>query len=526
VGYGVKAILCRAVAAAVVVCAVLEAPVRGQLRLEEAGTPRVYFSYQGRALLSFGGLSDFIFYASEDAYNWRLWADWAAEHGINHVRAYPPLSWKHVEAFAGENGGSTTRVLFPYVEAEPGSRKFDLRRFNPAYWTRFREQCEYLQSRGIIIHLLMWNGWQLRACDTNDEGRGTRDEGRNTNIDWDGHFFNPANNINPFTEHLGGDLENRFRIYHSMADRETGLLDAQRWWFHKLVEATADLDNVYYDLVHELSEHYRDWDKTRQWIEEMALTVRNVWMEANPQRPIILGMDTGGLSKEQRTWLFEQPYFDVLIYGKKHTYQQARQWREQFNKPYIPQESWDDDGTKYSYRCPNQRTATRKYMWKFMMAGCQQLDLYMKPRVAGQAAGAENPPGYPHNYDPRGWNAFEDDAVVLRGLWNSLRDYGRLGFDGRVAEGPGEHRYVLSSADEAIVYCSSGTGKEGIEYPAGTLRVRDTALADGAYSTAIVAPAAGLLEIRSVEAEGGRFSVELPACTDDIAVHLYKGEAE
>ena len=52
-------------------------------------------------------------------------------------------------------------------------------------------------------------------------------------------------------------------------------------------------------------------------------------------------------------------------------------------------------------------------MWKFMMAKCQQLDLYMKPRVASQAKGPVNPPGHDHNYDPRGWNKFEDNARIL-----------------------------------------------------------------------------------------------------------------
>ncbi len=56
------------------------------LRLEKAGTAEVYFTYNGKPLLSFGGLSDFIFYAAEDAYDYKLWADWGAEHGINHVR--------------------------------------------------------------------------------------------------------------------------------------------------------------------------------------------------------------------------------------------------------------------------------------------------------------------------------------------------------------------------------------------------------------------------------------------------------
>jgi len=123
------------------------------LELEKAATEQVYFTYDHKPLLSFGGLSDFVFYAAEDAYDYKLWADWAADHGINHVRAYPPLSWKHVEKFTRENGGSLANMLFPYEETAPGSRKFDLTRFDPAYWKRFRDQCEYLHSKDIIIHL-------------------------------------------------------------------------------------------------------------------------------------------------------------------------------------------------------------------------------------------------------------------------------------------------------------------------------------------------------------------------------------
>lgn len=485
------------------------------LKLEKVGTEKVYFSYNGRALLSFGGLSDFIFYASEDAYNYKLWAGWAVRHGINHVRPYPPLSYKHIEKFTRENGGSFDNMLFPYEETEPGSRKFDLTKFNEQYWRRFRQQCEELQSRGIIIHLLMWNGWQLRAGDTPGRDR--------SDIDWAGHFFNPANNVNSFTKNLGGDLENRFAIYHCVADKNIGLVEAQKTWFEKLVELTADLDNIYYDLVHEIKEHHRDWEKVQPWIKEMATTVRKRYAELQPDRDVILGMDTGGFSEAQRDWIFSRDYFDLLIYGKKHTVSNAKQWRTKYKKPYIPQESWDDDGTKYSYRCPNQRVATRKYMWKFMMAKCQQLDLYMKPRLASQAKGAENPPGHDHNYDPRGWNKFEDDALVLRKLWESLTDYPELWFEGAVTAGPGSHRYVLSSKAEAIAYCSSATGKERVRYSSEVLQLEDLALDDGMYSVDIIRPDGRIGAGRTRLVKGGVLSIKLPIFIDDIAVHINSG---
>jgi hypothetical protein len=486
------------------------------LKLEKVGTEKVYFTHNGKPLLSFGGLSDFIFYAAEDAYDYKLWADWAAKHGINHVRAYPPLSWKHIEKFTKENGGSSDNMLFPYKETYPGRRQFDLSKFDERYWRRFRKQCEYLESKGIIIHLLMWNGWQLRAVDT---------PGRNkSDIDWSGHFFNPANNINSFTDHLGGNLENRYAIYHSVADKKTRLVKAQRAWFLKLIEETTGLDNVYYDLVHEIKEHHRQWSKVQLWIKEMTISIReyNMMLQVDKPRlakPVIIGMDTGGLSEEERSWIFTRGFFDLLIYGKKHTVANARGWRIKYKKPYIPQESWDDHGQKYSYIHPEQRVDTRKYMWKFMMARCQQMDLYMKPRIGFSS---ENLPKFPHNYNPRGRSKFEDDATVLRAFWDSLNDYPNLWFNGNISSGPGSHQYVLSSKKEAVAYCSSATAKDGVKFESQVLKLNNLSLSDGRYRMDIVKPEKGVLKTHRLTVENGALSVQLPTFTDDIAVHIYK----
>lgn len=503
----------RLVCAALLLFPVCDIGAAKGLEIEKAGTELAYFTHNGTPLLSFGGLSDFIFYAAEDAYDYQLWADWAAAHGMNHVRAYPPLSWKYIVTFAQDNGGSLKNVLFPYEEVNPGSRQFDLTKFDKAYWARFRRQCEYLQSKGIILHLLMWNGWQLRASDT--PGRDQDQAG----INWDGHFFNPANNVNAFTDHLGGDLKNRFAIYHSVADGQTGLAEAQKAWFQKLVEMTADLDNVYYDLVHELAEHQGDWPKTQRWIAAMATTIRTRYRALQPDRHPLLGMDAGGLKPPQRDWIFRRPYFDLLIYGKAHKVTNAKRWRRKYKKPYVPQESWDDNGVKYSSIHPEQRVHTRKYMWKLLMAKCQQLDLYMKKRPDPSF---KNLPKYPHNYDPRGRNPFEKDAVVLRAFWDRLIDYPNLAFQGRVVSGPGRHKLVLSSAKEAVIYLSSGTGQRGVKFPAALLKADQLALEDGAYTADIVKPDSGILDSRSVQVPAGQVSIPLPAFTDDIAVHLRK----
>lgn len=466
------------------------------LELKKKGTADVYWTHNGKPLLSFGGLSDFIFYAADDAFDYKQWADWAQAHGISHVRAYPPWSWRTIEKFAIENGGAIQNARFPYKETSTGSRQFDLNQFDSAYWTRFRQQCQYLESKGVIIHLLMTNGWQMR----------------NDNDNWGGHFFNPANNINSFTDHLSSD---RLRIYHSVADGQTGLANAQKAWFRKLVEETHDLNNVYYDLVHEIAENHSTWSKCRQWIDAMASEVRTRYGQLQSSRTPILGMDTGGLSSSERDWIFTRSYFDILVYGKVHNRNNALNWRTQYRKPYIPQESWDDNGTKWGYRHPEWRANIRKYMWKFMMARCQQMDLYIKPRPGGS-----NLPGYPHNYNPNGWNPFEDDARVLRDFWNSLTDYPNLKVAGSISSGPGSHKYVLSSGKEAIAYASSPTGQQNVGYGSQTLSLTGLALADGSYKADIVRPDTGVVNSPSVTVAGGKATIALPSFTDDIVVHL------
>ena len=487
-------------------------PSEQGLRLEKEGTDLVYFSYGGEPLLSFGGLSDFTFYAAEDAYDYRHWADWAAEHGMNHVRAYLPLSWKHVEHWTEENGGDLGNALFPYEETTPGSRQFDLARFDEAYWDRFREKMAYFRDKGLVVHLIMMNGWQI----THDP-----------ELDWGGHFFNPANNVNAFTDHLEGD---KHAFYFSVADGHDELAEAQRAFLRKIIDETADLGNVYYDLVHEIT-RYRGggwiteqeaWPKVQPWIEAMAEAVREHYGEAQPDVPVILGMDAGPLSDEHRDWLFRQPFFDVLIWGKRHDVEEAKDWRRTYDKPYIPQESWDDNGSKWSYRVPNHAVHLRKYFWKFTMAKAQQLDFYMKPRSESQAPGSINPPGYAHNYDPEGWSPFEEHALVLRSFWEGLRDYPNLGFAGRVAEGPGAHRLALSSAEEAVLYLSSATGETDVPYEAGPLAADGLALRDGRYRVVTFDPERGAVEEGEVAVEGGRLSLPLPAFTDDLALHVHR----
>lgn len=493
------------------------------LSLEREGTEYAYFSYHGKPLLSFGSMSDFIFYCAEDAFDYKQWADWQASHGMNHCRAYLPGSWVHIERVAEENGGSQDRLLFPFLETEPGSRVFDLTRYDERYWKRLRRQCQYLQSKGIIVDLLMFNGWQLWNYNREVAEK-----------NWDGHFFNPQNNINACTDHLGTDKnkENRLRFYHSVADGQAELFAIQAAYFNKIIEVTHDLDNIYYELVHELAMNYAEWSKTSQWLEAMALSVRKTWKLLNPDRAIILATDAGHLQGfpfnqgggypepgSEMDWVFSRPYFDVMIYGNQHHTANAREWPRRYKKPYVAQESRDDSGHSWSYRIPEMRSHLRKYVWKMMMVKCQQIDIYAKG--SRKWFPAEDRPGWPLNYNPDGWSQFEDDALRLRAFFNRIHSYEELTFRGHFFISPLGHNLVLSSPKEAIAYISSPTGFDDFKYSSPVqIRLADIPFPDGHYSASFFDPKKGPAGSRKVRIKDGRAIFGAPGFTDDCVIHI------
>jgi len=498
------------------------------IRLEKTGTDYVYYTYHGKPLLSFGAGSDFIFYTTEEAFDYKRWADWAEAHDMNHIRAYLPWSWKYIEKYEIYGGADPNNALFPYEETYPGSRQFDLTKFDEAYWKRFREQMDYVESKGIIVHFLMANGWQSGSSD---------DSGDDEN--WPGHFFNPDNNINSFTDHL---KDKPYLMYSSVADGKTGLVNAQKAWYRKVIQETQGYDNVYYDLIHEMHTHDESyireaaWSKTQQWIDTMANTVRNEWSN---DRPIILGMDVGGfdvgLGKSsngntqyaksgtpkdgsQVDWLYTRSYFDILVFGKVHYLDIARDWRIEYNKPYITQEGWDENGQKFHYGNVPDHKRLRKYAWKFMMRKVQQMDFYYHPKDYDH----QDMSSWQLYEDPNGVNPIEDQAPVLQAFFGEIEDYPNLWFKGNVKSGQGYYKLVLSSDREAVVYLASSMSQNDYSYSAKDLVLENLDLNSGTYSADIWSPVSGKIDTKTVTVSSGSATIGLPSFVDDIAVRIHK----
>lgn len=464
------------------------------LEIKKQGTKLAYIARNGKPLLAFGCHLEHLF-LTENQPDYTIWSAWAQAHGINHCRV------RVIQPKVGD-------LYKPYRSV--GAGKYDLTQFDPLFWHRFREICLNLRDHGVIMHLLLFPH--------NSHVRGG---------DWRESLFNPRHNVNDETKHLHGS--NHYQFWHSVADGRTGLWAIQRAAVARIVELTADLDNVYYDLSHEFrtdccGAQPTDWGKARQFFETVAGTIRERYSELQPGKRPLIGLDAEHFAKSgQRDWNFDSSAFDLMILGNSSSspvpsVETVISWRERFEKPFLLQEGGADDdrgGKLYIGYHGTDPAIVRKYVWKWMMAKNQFIGFYQKEYAPDR--------GYPDNYNPNGHSRFEEDAPILRGFWDALCDYENLDYAGRIVSGPGYRRMVLSSEREAIAYMASEMGRVGAEYGAQRLELADLLLGDGSYTADIWKPAApgGIVETVACAVSRGSTVVPLPAFTDDLAVHLH-----
>ena len=268
----------------------------------------------------------------------------------------------------------------------------------------------------------------------------------------------------------------------------------------------------------------------RAFLDETTRRFVAQYRQLQPHKTPLLGFDTDFTPPgDTRDWVYGHERFGLMIQGKNHdpfyiTADESIELVKRFNKPFVPQESLDPPGVVHiadikhknslTYFEPQSRPHLRKYVWRWIMARSQLIDIYQK----GLSKKVEER----ERYDPRGHNGFEDDAKIIRQLWHRLTDYAHLGFRGRVVSGPGPVQMVLSSPHQALVYFSSAPGEEGVSFKGAEVQLEQLALADGPCSVELWKPSApgGLLERHTARVKGGKIAFVAPEFVDDLVLFI------
>jgi hypothetical protein len=132
-------------------------------------------------------------------------------------------------------------------QALDGKAKFDLTKFDPAYFERLRARVSAAGQRGIYVSVMLFEGWGLT--------HGNQGRAAPAGWAWRAHPFHGSNNVNRIHAGAGGDgITGRV---HSLANPAVNKLQAL--YIQKVVETVNDLDNVLYEVINEGGQREWDW---------------------------------------------------------------------------------------------------------------------------------------------------------------------------------------------------------------------------------------------------------------------------
>ncbi len=132
-------------------------------------------------------------------------------------------------------------------EALDGKPKFDLTRFDDAYFKRLRDRTAAAGRRGIYASVMLFEGWGLSH---GNQGRAAPEGWA-----WRSHPFHPRNNVNGIN--AGVDPDALSGPVHSLADPEINAIQVA--YIQKVVDTVNDRDNVLYEVINEGGQQEWDW---------------------------------------------------------------------------------------------------------------------------------------------------------------------------------------------------------------------------------------------------------------------------
>ena len=127
--------------------------------------------------------------------------------------------------------------------AKDGKPKFDVSKFNQAYFDRLRQHVIEARDRGFFVSVMLFDGWSI---DDKNLGAGNP---------WLGHPYNPDNNING----VDGDYNNDNNGHEVHTLQIPAVTTLQEAYVKKVIDTVNDLDNVLYEISNESHGDSQDW---------------------------------------------------------------------------------------------------------------------------------------------------------------------------------------------------------------------------------------------------------------------------
>ena len=168
-----------------------------------------------------------------EPFDYPAYLEFLRQHGLNFIRLW---RWEQVRSQAAGGGFHLCMAPQPWLRTGPGlakdgKPKFDLSKFDPAYFDRLRERVIAAGKAGIYVDVMLFDGWALHLSPAPD------------NVE--GHPFHAANNIN--------GIGITSIVDYQVLPLGPSVKAVEEAYIKRIVDAVHDLPNVLYEVANESS---------------------------------------------------------------------------------------------------------------------------------------------------------------------------------------------------------------------------------------------------------------------------------
>lgn len=223
----------------------------GPLRVSPANS-RYFTDNSGKAIFLAG---DHTWYTLQDSgtsdppksFNYTAFLDFLQ---ANHINFFRMFIWEQAKWSEGVTGNYYYNPL-PYQRPGPGTAldgkpKFDLTRFNQAYFGRLRQRIIEAGQRNIYVSIQLFEGFSVQ-----------RKGYLANNTPWPGHPFNKNNNING----IDGDPNENGEGEETETLAIPAVSALQESYVDKVIDTVNDLDNVLFEICNEANSNSEGWQE-------------------------------------------------------------------------------------------------------------------------------------------------------------------------------------------------------------------------------------------------------------------------
>jgi hypothetical protein len=176
------------------------------------------------------------------------------ERGHNFIRLW---RWEQVRSQAAAGSYHLNMTPQPWARPGPdlakdGQPRFDLERFDPAFFDRLRERVVKAGDAGIYVGVMLFDGWALHLSPAPDH--------------IEGHPFHALNNVNGISAGSIDDLQ-----VLPLDPRTQAIQEA---YIRKVVDTLHDLPNVLWEVANESS---GDGSATQEFAEFLGMSEPPSW---------------------------------------------------------------------------------------------------------------------------------------------------------------------------------------------------------------------------------------------------------